>query len=122
MEKKVMATFHKTAETHHEGAKTLPQRHLISPDVFGKEQERIFSTQWLCVGHQSQLAKVGDYFVQEVVGESLLMVRDPTGTVRGFYNVCRHRGTRLCEEKGGQSRGTIQCPYQPKPERFRTFP
>jgi len=111
MEKKATPAFRKTAETFTAGAKTLPQNHLISPEVFAKEQERIFSTQWLCVGHQSQLAKPGDYFVQEVVGESLIILRDQKRGVRGFYNVCRHRGTRICEEKSGHLRETLQCPY-----------
>jgi Rieske 2Fe-2S family protein len=111
MEEKAMPAFRKTAETFTAGAKTLPQNYLISTEVFAKEQERIFSTQWLCVGHQSQLAKPGDYFVQEVVGESLIILRDRKGGVRGFYNVCRHRGTRICEEKSGHLRETLQCPY-----------
>ena len=64
----------------------------------------------MLVGHQSQIAKAGDYFVSEVAGESLLVVRDQNAEVRGFYNVCRHRGTRLCEEKNGHS-AAIQCPY-----------
>ena len=46
----LMPAFRKTAETFTSGAKTLAQRYLISPEVFAKEQERIFSTQWLCVG------------------------------------------------------------------------
>jgi len=102
--------FRKTADTFTSGAKTLPQRYFVSPEIFAKEQEKIFSAQWVLVGHQSQIARAGDYFVQEVAGESLIVLRDPKGEVRGFYNVCRHRGTRLCEEKAGHSL-TIQCPY-----------
>ena len=64
----------------------------------------------MLVGHQSQIAKAGDYFVQEVAGESLIIVRDQEGEVHGFYNVCRHRGTRLCENRSGHS-SAIQCPY-----------
>src|SRR5437016_6278758 len=111
MQTNVMPAFRKTADTFTAGAKTLPQRYLISPQVFAQEQERIFSRQWLCVGHQSQLAKPGAYVVQEIAGESLIILRDQKGQLRGFYNVCRHRGTRLCEEKSGQLRETIQCPY-----------
>jgi Rieske 2Fe-2S family protein len=48
--------------------------------------------------------------VQEVAGESLIIVRDKSGEVHGFYNVCRHRGTRLCEDESGHS-SAIQCPY-----------
>src|SRR6266850_2143508 len=102
--------FRKTAETFTSGAKTLPQRYFVSPEILAKEQEKIFSAQWVLVGHQSQIAKAGDYFVREVAGESLIIVRDQEGEVRGFYNVCRHRGTRLCEEENGHSIA-IQCPY-----------
>jgi len=102
--------FRKTEETFTAGAKTLPQRYFISPEVFAREQENIFSRQWVLVGHQSEIAAAGDHFVREVAGESLIIVRDQKGEVRGFYNVCRHRGTRLCEEPAGHS-ATIQCPY-----------
>ena len=115
-----IAGFRKTADTFTSGAKTLPQRYFISPEIFAKEQTQIFASQWVLVGHQSQIAKAGDYFVQEVAGppsrgfgapgESLIIVRDQGSTIRGFYNVCRHRGTRLCEEKTGRS-SAIQCPY-----------
>ena len=102
--------FRKTAETFEAGAKSLPQRYFISPEVFAQEQERIFSRQWVLVGHQSQTPKPGDYFLAQVAGESLIVVRDQKSEVRGFYNVCRHRGTRLKEDTCGHS-STIQCPY-----------
>jgi len=103
-------TFRKTAETFTAGAKTLPQRYFVSPEIFAKEQEAIFSGQWVCVGHQSEIAKAGNYFVREVAGESLIIVRDKRGEIDGFFNVCRHRGTRLCEERSGHF-SAIQCPY-----------
>ena len=127
-----MTAFRKTADSFTSGAKTLPQRYFVSPEIFAKEQGAIFSTQWVLVGQQSQIAATGDYFVQEVgppssdygatglpsvatatssAGpESLIIVRDKGETVRGFYNVCRHRGTRICEEKGGHL-SALQCPY-----------
>ena len=92
------------------GARTLPQRFFISEEVFAREQSQIFSSQWLCVGHQGQVANPGDYFAQDMAGESLIIVRDRNGELRAFYNVCRHRGTRLCEEKSGRFRETLQCP------------
>jgi Rieske 2Fe-2S family protein len=112
--------FRRTADTFATDARTLPQRYFVSPEVLAEEQERIFSRHWMLVGHQSQIAKSGDYFVQEVAGppsqgfgaagESLIIARDQTSKVRAFYNVCRHRGTRLCEDPAGHS-STIQCPY-----------
>ena len=102
--------FRKTTDTFAAGARTLPQRYFVSPEVLAEEQEKIFSTHWMLVGHQSQIARPGDYFVQEVAGESLIIARDQNEEVRAFYNVCRHRGTRLCEDRAGHS-ATIQCPY-----------
>ena len=102
--------FRKTAETFASGAKTLPQRYFISPEVFAEEQAGIFSTQWVLVGHQSQIADAGDYIVQQVIGESLIVIRDKSGEIHGFFNVCRHRGTRLKENACGHA-AAIQCPY-----------
>ena len=110
MQAKAAPTFRKTTETFRAGAKTLPQRYFISPTIFAKEQDEIFSRQWVLVGHQSQFAEAGDYFTAEVAGESLIVVRDKHGAIHGFYNVCRHRGSRLIENRNGQC-AAIQCPY-----------
>ncbi|PYL66826.1 MAG: (2Fe-2S)-binding protein [Verrucomicrobia bacterium] len=100
--------FRKTAETFKAGAKTLPQRYFVSSEIFAQEQKKIFSRQWVLVGHQSQIPKAGDYFTSEIAGESLIIVRDKRGAIHGFYNVCRHRGSRLIENRNGQS-AAIQC-------------
>src|SRR2546430_778763 len=91
-------------------AKSLPQKYFVSPDVFAEEQKKIFAKQWLLVGHQSQVADAGDYFVQQVIGESLIVIRDKSGEIHVFFNVCRHRGTRLKEDACGHA-SAIQCPY-----------
>ncbi|MEY2559999.1 MAG: glycine betaine catabolism [Verrucomicrobiota bacterium] len=110
MHERVTTAFRKTAGAFTTGAKTLPQRYFISPEIFAEEEEKIFSAQWVLVGHQSQIANPGDYFVQDVAGESVIVVHDQKDTLHAFYNVCRHRGTRLCEEQSGHS-AAIQCPY-----------
>ena len=93
-----------------DGAKTLPQRFFVSPNIFAEEQEKIFGRCWICLGHESQLARTGDYLVREVAGDSLIILRDQKSVVRVFHNVCRHRGTRLCQEPEGHATA-IQCPY-----------
>jgi Rieske 2Fe-2S family protein len=110
MQTTAVPAFRKTTETFTTDAKTLPQRYFVSPEIFAKERALIFSTQWTYVGHQSEIAKAGDYFVREVAGESLIIVRDKGGEIRGFCNVCRHRGTRLREDACGHV-SAIQCPY-----------
>src|SRR5437773_6656396 len=106
----VPAVFRKTADTFAAAAKTLPQQYFVSDEIFRQEQEQLFSKQWILVGHQSQIVRNGDYFVAEVNDESLIVVRDKNGRIHGFFNVCRHRGTRLKEEACGHA-SAIQCPY-----------
>jgi Rieske 2Fe-2S family protein len=106
----MITAFRKTAETFAAGAKTLEQKYFASPEIFAEEQENIFAKQWVLVGHQNQIATPGDYFVAAVAGESLIVVRDQRAVIRGFYNVCRHRGTRLKEDACGHV-SAIQCPY-----------
>jgi Rieske 2Fe-2S family protein len=107
---KPAAAFRKTAETFPSGVKSLPQKYFVSPEIFAKERDEIFSKGWLLVGHQSQLKKSGDFFLATIAGESLIVVRDQKSEVTGFYNVCRHRGTRLKEDACGHG-SAIQCPY-----------
>src|SRR5881227_2355484 len=102
--------FRKGAKTLADGAKSLPRKYFVSPDVFAKEQSEILSKRWLLVGHQSQIPKPGDYFLATIAGESVIVTRDQKSQVRGFYNVCRHRGTRLKEDACGHA-SAIQCPY-----------
>jgi Rieske 2Fe-2S family protein len=75
------------------------------------EQDRIFLRRWLCAAREEQIPTPGDYVVRAIGTESVIILRDRAGTVRAFHNVCRHRGTRLCEESRGRFASTIQCPY-----------
>jgi phenylpropionate dioxygenase-like ring-hydroxylating dioxygenase large terminal subunit len=93
------------------GSTALEARWYVSPEVFARERERIFAADWICAGRTELLEQAGDFFVVEVAGESLIVTRDPAGTIRAFFNVCRHRGTRLCTEAAGNFSGSIQCPY-----------
>jgi Rieske 2Fe-2S family protein len=73
--------------------------------------DRIFMSDWYCAGHASRIPNPGEYFLLNVFNESLIVVRDKQGGIRAFYNVCRHRGTRICEEGEGRFSGSIQCSY-----------
>lgn len=106
-----MSTFVKRTDIALLGAQTLPGRYFTSPELFAEEREKIFLQNWLCVGRESQIARPGQYFLQGIGPESVIILRDRQNEVRAFHNVCRHRGTRLCEDHAGQFSGTIQCPY-----------
>jgi Rieske 2Fe-2S family protein len=106
-----MATFLKANELGTAGARTLPGRSYTSPDVYAREMDRIFQRRWLCAARASELAKPGDFITREIGSESLIITRDEAGSVHAFYNVCRHRGTRMCESASGNFGETIACPY-----------
>jgi Rieske 2Fe-2S family protein len=99
---------------------TLPSSWYRREDVFALEREHIFFKEWICVARDEDLPLPGNHRVVEVLGQSILVVRNTRGALRAFYNVCRHRGARLCSGapngelpmRGGvMPGGTILCPY-----------
>ncbi len=91
--------------------KTLPARYYTDVSLFRREIESFFFEGWICAGRADNIPNPGDYFLREIAGESLIVVRRDAGSVEAFYNVCRHRGTRLCSSPEGSFAGRIQCPY-----------
>ena len=85
-----MNTAHRPLE------RSLPTRWYRSPEVFRAEKEHIFCREWIGACREEDLPKPGDYLVLDVLGESVLLLRNREGQLRAFYNVCRHRGSRLC--------------------------
>jgi Rieske 2Fe-2S family protein len=93
------------------GATMLPQEYYTSDSIFQAEMETLFSKQWIYAGLQSRIVEAGAYFLFAIGNESLIITRDREGEVRAFFNICRHRGARVCTESQGQFVGGIQCPY-----------
>jgi glycine betaine catabolism A len=90
---------------------TLPGRDYVDPAIFELERQKIFFKSWYYVGREEQIAAPGQWFTIDVAGESVIVMRNDDGALQAFYNVCRHRGSRLCDEAAGQSKGAIVCPY-----------
>ena len=86
-------------------ADTLTPDAYRSEEFFALERERVFATSWVPVGCVAELREPGDVLVTEVAGRSLFVVRTKAGELRAFYNVCRHRGTRLLEQGECRVRG-----------------
>jgi choline monooxygenase len=89
--------------------RTLPWSWYSDPAVLGLEQERIFRHSWQYVGRQDEVAEAGSFVATRVGDVPVVLVRDEEGTLRAFLNVCRHRGSLVCEGSG--KRATLQCPY-----------
>lgn len=84
-------------------ADRIPILEKISPERYEQERERIFRHAWLCVAHTLDLPEGGGYHVVDVpvVKSSVLLTRDREGKVRGFHNICRHRGNKLVRAGSG---------------------
>src|SRR5687768_15812745 len=79
-----------------EGALTLPAEYYVDQAFFRREMEMLFGRMWICSGRSTQIEAPGQFFLRELPGESVILVRAPSGRVNALYNVCRHRGTKLC--------------------------
>ncbi len=89
---------------------SLEQEFYTDPAIFDLDVERIFMRNWLYAGHVSRIAAPGDYFLFEVAGESIIIIRGSGGEVNALFNVCRHRGSRICLEGQGSVKRLV-CPY-----------
>src|SRR3954454_17721462 len=92
-------------------AQTLLYEAYTSDAFFAVEREGVFASSWVAVGCAAQLRQPGDVLVAEVAGRSLFVVRKQDGTLRAFYNVCRHRGTQLLAPGERRVKRFIRCPY-----------
>jgi Rieske 2Fe-2S family protein len=106
-----MSDFQPTTTTFRRGSRTLPGEFYVSDAILAEESEKIFARAWHCVGRAARVAEPGQYFLATIAAESIIVLRDRKGALRAFFNVCRHRGTRICREEAGHFGETIQCPY-----------
>ncbi|MBB4683684.1 aromatic ring-hydroxylating oxygenase subunit alpha [Amycolatopsis jiangsuensis] len=90
---------------------TLSGRHYTDPEIFTREQERIFETEWFCAVRSADLATPGAFETVQIGRENVLVARGRDGGLRAFLNVCRHRGARICAEEKGSVKRAFQCMY-----------
>lgn len=94
---------------------TLAGTDYSSEAVFAEERERIWFGGWIGIGRAEEIPDPGDVLVRDLAGESIIVTRNRDGEVRGFYNVCAHRGTKLLDETGlgacAHVSKVIKCPY-----------
>lgn len=91
-------------------ANGLPNSHYIDQSVLEEECRAVLFDTWAGLGVGADIPDVGDAKPITFLGMPLLMVRDRTGTVRVFQNVCRHRGMILVDAPR-KIEGAIRCPY-----------
>ena len=90
---------------------SLEQAFYADPAIFALEQELWFPRQWVLVAHASEVPEKGSYIVRRLFNEEVIVARfgDGEEDIAVYYNVCTHRGSRLCT-KDGRGR-LLVCPY-----------
>ena len=88
---------------------SLPKASFVSEAEFRRERDVVLFAGWFCVGRAESLAGPGDYLTADVAGESVIIVRGEDGELRGFYNLCRHRGSRLVPPADGEQADSVQA-------------
>ncbi|MBH0237326.1 aromatic ring-hydroxylating oxygenase subunit alpha [Methylobrevis albus] len=89
---------------------SLPQAFYRDPDIYAFDLEAIFEAQWLMIGFSCELPKPGNYLALTIGTTPIVVLRDRAGTVRGYFNTCRHRGAQLCADGTGRA-AKLVCPY-----------
>lgn len=88
----------------------LAQEFYTSEFWHRRDLELVFRGRWLFAGHGSQISEPGQFFTFELDRDSVVVARTGRGEVAAFHNVCRHRGTRFCQERSGQVK-SFRCPF-----------
>jgi Rieske 2Fe-2S family protein len=101
--------------------RSLARASYVDEAEFSRERDAVLFADWFCAGRAEQVAGTGDFLTIGVAGESVLVVRGQDGGLSGFYNLCRHRGSRLVSPGDGDPAdaagpsgcftGAIRCPY-----------
>ncbi len=99
-------TFENTGPLAH----GLPALAYTDTEFFKLEQEKLFSNSWMCVGYAHDLTKAGEAIPVDVGGQPIVLVRNETGEIKAFQNVCRHRCMKLVDQPMNVGR-LFKCPY-----------
>ena len=82
-----------------------------SSELFQLERDELFHCNWMLIGHVSDFLQAGDYRTLDVGNERAIVIRNVTGELRAFHNVCRHRGSRVVSSTEGSCGRAIVCPF-----------
>lgn len=99
----------RTADGPLERAVSADPRLYWNEDIAALEDDAIFRRDWVCPGLAAEIPNPGDYLTFTIAGDPIFCIRDKSGEIKSFSNVCRHRMMQLLEGTGCTSR--IVCPY-----------
>jgi Rieske 2Fe-2S family protein len=88
----------------------LPREFYVDETVYRADLHHVWRQGWLFAGHTCQVPNPGDYLTFDLDCDPIVVIRDHNGDLNAFHNICRHRGTVLCDQHHGNTRQLV-CPY-----------
>ena len=88
----------------------IPVQRYISTEFAELEHERLWPRVWHVACTTDHVSEPGDWFEHRLGRYSVVLVRGDDGVLRGFQNVCRHRGNTICQGSGSGA-NELRCPY-----------
>lgn len=110
-EKNVTYPTHPSAQFPEPRGDAITGDRYWSKEFAEREWEKMWKRVWHVGGREAQIPEAGDFITHNFKHESVIMVRQKDGTVRAFFNVCRHRGNRLVSAEEGAVPGHFTCAY-----------
>jgi salicylate 5-hydroxylase large subunit len=93
------------------GPSRVPNWVYTDPDIFAREQERIFDgPNWLYVCLDAEIPNPGDFSRSRLGAREVVAVRGIDGQVNVLLNRCAHRSMQFCSANRGSAKEFI-CPY-----------
>ena len=93
------------------GTGLIDQTRYTDPEFAKLEWERMWTKTWNIAGPLCDIPEVGDYFTHTLGRESFIFIRTGEDEVKGYYNICPHRGSRLRPSVGAGHAEQLQCPF-----------
>lgn len=90
---------------------TLPLSVYTTPEQFQTEEQKLFKSLPITVGHEDMVRNPGDFLTRDICGVPFIILRDAKGKLKCFINVCKHRGGRLVKEEAGSGLKALVCSY-----------
>jgi p-cumate 2,3-dioxygenase alpha subunit len=93
-----------------QGLFRVARKAFTDQEILKSEYDEVFNKCWLYIGHESEIAKKGDFVRRIVAKRNLVFNRDMDGNLNAFFNTCPHRGAEICRENKGNTKH-FTCMY-----------
>jgi phenylpropionate dioxygenase-like ring-hydroxylating dioxygenase large terminal subunit len=101
-----------TREWPAEGVSRVPFWAFTDPELYRREQEELFRGRvWNFLALDIEIPNHGDFKTTYVGDTPVVVIRDEHGQANAFVNRCAHRGSTLCFQETGNSKGGFTCVY-----------